>query len=244
MQTKGCGDGDIRDKCEDSTNALTTSSLAGAEGRLIVWTGSTEAEINRQLVAPSCLLHTKIDGSYYGDSGTRDTEDLIRISSDGESDIHDDLDVDVVDALKGQVYFQNGDERSPVTINDLAIQQAICPMPSQGCEGYVATFSHGVEERGDSETASQITCVKTKEVGSEILTNMLVKDMPMLRVSPAENLSNESAAEEQRMRAIDPSVFRRSPNRRQVPASEAIFQSRGLAGLVFKSKKMSALQPR
>ena len=121
MADKGCGEGDVRDQCEAIANASRTDSLVGA-GNLATWTGSSEAEINRHLVAPSCLLHTKVDGTFHGTCGNREVVDLIRISSDGESDIHDDLDVDVAVDLKGKLYLPNGGEKCPVTINDLAMQ--------------------------------------------------------------------------------------------------------------------------
>ena len=51
MADKGCGEGDVCDQCEDTVNASRTDSLLGA-GNLVTWTGSSEAEINRHLVAP------------------------------------------------------------------------------------------------------------------------------------------------------------------------------------------------
>ena len=101
--------------------------------------------------------------------------------------------------LKKQLNLPNGEEKTPVTINDIAIQLAKCQLSRQGCDGYVSNFSFGVMERGESETASQIVCVKSKEVSSDILTGLLVKDMPTLGVTPSANLSDESAAEEEKM---------------------------------------------
>lgn len=53
MADKGCGEGDVRDQCEDTANASRTDSLVGA-GRLATWTGSTVKLIDTSLLHHAC----------------------------------------------------------------------------------------------------------------------------------------------------------------------------------------------
>ena len=89
---------------------------------------------------------------------------LIRLSFNAISEIHDDPDVDVAQTRKGELDLPNGLEASPITINDLAIQQAKCHLLSQGREGYVATFSYGVKEPGGCEPLHKSPASKPKKL--------------------------------------------------------------------------------
>lgn len=158
---KGCGQGDIRDYCEAGSSRSDIGSFAGVTPALSPWAGRTEADCNRPLVAPSCLLNTRSGGSYCEDSGNEEIVVLIRQSSMAVTEIENDIDYDIGLQLKQELDLPNGLEEFAITINDLALRQALCQNSTHGCAGYVAVFSHGVKWPLESGACAQIACVKT-----------------------------------------------------------------------------------
>ena len=87
------------------------------------------------------------------------------------------------------------------------MQQALSSSSTTGCGELAADFAHGVKNPSDIVANIQMTCVKTREVGSQILTEMLLKDMPLIGHSIGFVLPDDRVAEEKQLRSDSENRF-------------------------------------